>query len=332
MNTKNKTKQLLILLLLTFILGCKQLAINPKTIHFDPEENLTTFEITHKGNTDTKIAITINPSKPWLEVTPNEAILGKNDKISVQVYLNRLYSHTEKEYPEYATANINIKSFFESYSLPITTAPNYFTEIFDKNIDLAYKSLSFMPDNSLNFYKLTTNDIKDFPTKSEEQNIINFPLFKNLYKLSIADGKKVLFYGQSYDTLYISYSGWIEFQNSELSSKTKCGKNITELERHFYSPRISMFPINNINNIGTISYVQLQNRIVISYENVPTYQNENNEVKNTFQIEFYFTGKININYLNVDTNATGVIGLSYGTGDYITPPGFLPSDLVSSSH
>lgn len=332
MNIRIKAQQLLVLLLLTFFFGCKQLVITPKTIHFDPEENLTTFEITHQGNTDTKIAITINPSKPWLEVTPNEAILGKNDKISVQVYLNRLYSQTEKAYPEFATANINIKSFFESYSLPITTAPNYFTEIFDKNIDLAYKSLSFMPDNSLNFYKLTTNNITNFPTKSEEKNIINFSLFKNIYKLPIADGKKILFYGQSYDTLYISYTGWIEFQNSELSSKTKNEEDITELERHFHSPRISIFPINNINNTGTISYAQLQNRIAISYENVPTYQNENSEVKNTFQIEFYFTGKININYLNIDTNATGVIGLSYGTGDYITPPGFLPSDLVPSSH
>lgn len=332
MNTKNKAQQLLIFLLLAFLLGCKQLAITPKAIHFNPDENLTTFEITHQGNMDTKVAITINPSKPWLEVSPNEAILGKNDKISVQVYLNRLYSHTEKAYPEYATAKINIKSFFESYSLPITTAPNYFTEIFDKNIDLAFKSLSFIPDNSLNFYKLTTNSINDFPTKSEEKNIINFSLFKNIHKLPIAEGKKVLFYGQSYDTLYISYSGWIEFLNSMSSSETKCNEDITELERHFYSPRISIFPINNINNTGTLSYVQLQNRIVINYENVPTYQNENSEVRNTFQIEFYFTGKININYLNVDTNATGIIGLSYGTGDYITPPGFSPSDLVPSFH
>ncbi|MGC9054872.1 MAG: hypothetical protein ACP5KS_13435, partial [Candidatus Hydrogenedens sp.] len=118
MDIKNKLQQIFISFLLFFVLGCSQLTITPKTIHFDPEENLKTFEIIHRGNSDAKIAITITPSKPWLEVTPNEAILGKNDKISIQVYLNRLYSYTEKVYPEYATANINIKSFFETYSIP----------------------------------------------------------------------------------------------------------------------------------------------------------------------------------------------------------------------
>ncbi len=323
-----KVKLLFSLLFLISICGCKQLSITPKTMHFAPEENLKNFEIVHNGNTDTKIALTINPSKPWLEVTPTEAILGKNDKITVQVYLNRLYSHTEKSYPDFATANVNIKSYFESLSLPVTTAPNYFTEVFDKNIDLAYKSLSFIPDDSLNYYKLTIKDITAFPTKLDETYKITFSLFMNAVKLKLADDKKILFYGQSYDTLFISCFGWIEFLKAPQNTKSEPTKS--ELERHFYSPRISLFPINNINNQGSISYAQLQNKIVINYENIPTFRNEYGEVKNTFQIEFYFTGKININYLNVDTNATGIIGLSYGTGDYTTPPGFLQSDFVSS--
>lgn len=324
-------KKLLLLFSLLFLIsiwGCKQLSITPKTMHFAPEENLKTFEIAHSGSTDTKIAITVNPSKPWLEVTPNEAILGRNDKVTIQVYLNRLYSHTEKSYPDFATANVNIQSYYESLSLPVTTAPNYFTEVFDKNIDLAYKSLSFIPDDSVNFYKLTIKDITTFPAKIEETTPISYSLFTNVVKLKLTDEKKILFYGQSYDTLYISCFGWIEFQKSQQESKN--GNNATALEKHFYSPRVSIFPINNINNEGSISYAQLQNRVVVNYENIPTFQNEHSEVKNTFQIEFFFTGKININYLNVDTNATGIIGLSYGTGDYITPPGFLQSDLVSS--
>lgn len=325
-----KVQLILSLPFLISIWGCGQLSISPKTMHFAPEENLKTFEIVHNGDTDTKIAITINPSKPWLEVTPNEAILGKNDKVTVQVYLNRLYSHTEKLYPDFATANVNIQSYYESLSLPVTTAPNYFTEVFDKNIDLAYKSLSFVPDNSFNYYKLLTKDITELPTKLEETNKITFSLFMNVVKLKLADDRKIPFYGHSYDTLYISCFGWIEFLKS--TQNTKSENTITELEKHFYSPRISIFPINNINNEGAISYAQLQNRVVVNYENIPTFQNEYGEVKNTFQIEFYFTGKININYLNVDTNATGIIGFSYGTGGYTTPPGFLQSDLVSSSN
>ncbi len=331
MNTKNKKQYLLLLIVLIPFIGCNQLTITPKTIHFSPEESLNTFEITHSGNTNTKIAITVNPSQPWLEVTPNEAILGKNDKITIQVYLNRLYSHIEKSYPDYATGNINIKSYFKTYTLPITTAPNYFTEVFDRNIDLAYKNLSFTPDNSINFYKLTVKNITELPTQIEEPTKINYSLFKTVFKLQLTENKKVLFYGQSYDTLYVSCFGYIEFQKSTSSSESKCQNNITEIERHFYSPRISLFPINNINNDGTISYSQLQNRIVINYENVPTYQNEYGDTKNTMQIEIFFTGKINISYLNTDTNATGIIGLSYGTGNYQTPSGFLSSDLVPSS-
>ncbi len=322
-----------ILQLIRFILviislpNVEQLQITPKTMHFSNEEEVRTFEVIHRGWTDTKIAVTITPSKPWLEVTPNEVMLGKNDKVTVQVYLNRQYSHTEKSYPDFATAKVNINSFFERHSLRVTTAPDYYTEIFDKNIDLPYKSLSFVPDNSINFYKLTVKDISDFRTKPEVQNPITYLPLQYTYKLTLADNKKILFYGQSYDTLYISCFGWIEFENLS-TSNTKSGNKPTPLEQHFYAPRISLFPINNINNAGTISFAQLQNRLVITYENVPTYQNELSDVRNTFQIEFYFTGRIDINYLAVDKNASGIIGLSYGTGEFKEPSSFLPSDLV----
>lgn len=404
-----KSRRILILLLiLTPLTGCNPVKIKPDTIHFNPDENLKTFEVSDKNITNTKVAITITPSKPWLEVTPNEFILEKGDSITVQVYLNSLYSRTkslytdlvmtdiedypesqslakdtglnipisnppstagestdsstssttdintivrainlftsalqnlsdifrqlENPYPEFATAFIYIKSFFGTNFLSITTTPNYFTEEFSGDIDLAYKSLTFVPDESINFYKLTTNDITTFPNPTDDANIINFTSPAEPFKLQLTDDKKVLYYGKSYDTVYISGYGWIGLGKPRKNTKPQYTDLSKELPYHFYSPQISIFPTNQSDGGGTISYSQLQNKLVVSYENISTYQNEQGETKNSFQIELFYNGKINVNYLNLDSTVRGIIGLSFGSGKQFVPPGYIESDLVPSSN
>jgi hypothetical protein len=94
------------------------------------------------------------------------------------------------------------------------------------------------------------------------------------------------------------------------------------------SPQISIYPTNQSAWGGTISYSQLQNKLVVSYENISTYQNEQGETKNSFQIELFYNGKINVNYLNLDSTVRGIIGLSFGSGKQFVPPGYIESDLV----
>ncbi|HOV32773.1 MAG TPA: hypothetical protein PLX23_05360 [Candidatus Hydrogenedens sp.] len=401
-------KILLLLLILIPLLGCNPVKIKPDTIHFNLDENLKTFEVSDRNITNSKVAVTITPSKLWLEVAPTEFILEKGDSITVQVYLNSLNSHTkniytdfvmtdvgnypepqsftkdtilnipitnpsqtesgatdsttdsttdintilrainlfilalqnlsdvfhqlENPYPEFATAYIYIKSFFGTNTLNITTTPNYFTEEFYGDIDLAYKSLTFVPDESINFYKLTTSDITNFSNPTDGANIINFTSPDEPFKLELTDEKKVLYYGKSYETIYISGYGWIGLGKPRKNSKPQYTELSEELPNYFYSSQISVFPTNQSDGRGTVSYLQLQNKLVISYENISTYQNEQGETKNSFQIELFYNGKININYLNLDSTARGIIGLSFGSGKQFVPPGYMESDLVPSSN
>lgn len=310
--------------------GCNfYFGITPKTIHFDTQEEIKTFDIYHRNLINSKIVVTINPTQPWLEITPNEAVLTKGDRISIQLFLNRNFSNPDKSYPEYATAKVNVKSYFATSSLTVTTAPNYFTEIFEGDVDLTNTSLVFKPDDSISFYKFSVNNIDKFSEDSTDATIIDFGSLNKPLALKLDNEKKILFYGNSYDTIYISWYGWICFEEPKKKQPTSTDLQ-KQLDYHFYYPRISIFP-SNAKNSGTVSYKQLSNRLIITYENVSTYQNEGNGALNTFQVELFFNGRINLNYLGLDTSARGVVGLSYGTKELSEPSGFVESDFVAST-
>jgi hypothetical protein len=64
------------------------------------------------------------------------------------------------------------------------------------------------------------------------------------------------------------------------------------------------------NSSGTVSWQQLQDRLVVTFEDVPEFGAGNS---NSFQIEMFFEGTISITYLNIDA-ADGLTGLSDGGG------------------
>jgi hypothetical protein len=59
-----------------------------------------------------------------------------------------------------------------------------------------------------------------------------------------------------------------------------------------------------------VSWKELEDRAVVTWEEVPEYGNNNS---NTFQIEMFFDGRIQISWLVVDT-VNGIVGLSQGDG------------------
>ncbi|MCZ6699630.1 MAG: hypothetical protein O7D94_11920, partial [Planctomycetota bacterium] len=69
-----------------------------------------------------------------------------------------------------------------------------------------------------------------------------------------------------------------------------------------------------------ISWKLLADRVAVTWADVPEYFQENS---NTFQAEMYFDGRIQISYLNLDSD-DGLVGLSAGTG---IVPGFVETDL-----
>ncbi|MHC4090984.1 MAG: Ig-like domain-containing protein, partial [Planctomycetota bacterium] len=71
---------------------------------------------------------------------------------------------------------------------------------------------------------------------------------------------------------------------------------------------------------GLVSWKQLADRAVVTYENVPEYETSNS---NTFQVEMYFNGDVRISYLDIDALG-GIAGLSEGNG---LDPDFYETDL-----
>lgn len=82
-------------------------------------------------------------------------------------------------------------------------------------------------------------------------------------------------------------------------------------ENHFALPRISaLFHDLDPSAGGTVSFKQLDDRIVVTFEDVPEYGWAN---RNSFQIEMLYNGKIRITFTDIDTY-DGIVGLSKGCG------------------
>lgn len=311
--------------------GCPKqprLAVSVKNMHFgvvegpipgtQVYETERTFEVWNCGAPDTTLVFTVSADQPWIEVTPTNAqSTGKDDKVTVTVTINRDYDETAKA-PAYATGSILVQAGFANATIGVTTAPNYFTQIFPNGTDLDKVQLAFTPSGGPSYYLLDTESITEFPTDPTGGLILNFDAWGDPVKAGLFGNDTVPFYGVNYDTLYISSRGWISFGAP--------GNTPTSLGAHFEVPQISALNVDATDPGSVVSYLQEPDRLVITYENVPTFGAPG--YPNDFQVEMFFDGRIRISYLNVDPAMSGVIGLSSGLGQNNLPPAdFLESDL-----
>ncbi|MGC3988230.1 MAG: hypothetical protein QM796_00830 [Chthoniobacteraceae bacterium] len=134
--------------------------------------------------------------------------------------------------------------------------------------------------------------------------------------VSLAHSKKVSLYGTKYRKFYVGSNGYVTFGSGDTTYTTS-------LATHFALPRISaLFDDLDPSHGGHISWKQLDDRVAVTYKDVPEYNTTN---INSFQIELFFDGRIRITLLEVDaTNA--VVGLSAGNG---IPVGFEESDFTN---
>jgi hypothetical protein len=128
----------------------------------------------------------------------------------------------------------------------------------------------------------------------------------------------VSFYGNSFTSFFVGSNGYITF-NAGDSDYTET------LADHFAMQRISLlFDDLNPSVGGTVSWKQLADRVVVTYENVPEYSTTN---ANTFQLEMFFEGDmVRTSYLAIAAT-DGIAGLSEGDG---LSPDFLETDLTTS--
>jgi len=202
------------------------------------------------------------------------------------------------------------------YSFTTPDIPDYFTEEFLSDNDLDNVSLTFTPDASADFYDGCAEAIASLPVDPSGGTALVFsPSADDGYANAVlTGGQTVSLYGTSYGDFWVGTNGYITF--------TAGDSDYTEtLADHFDTPRISgVFDDLNPSVGGTVSWKQLADRAVVTWEAVPEYGTSNS---NTFQIEMYFSGTIVISYLDVAV-LDCISGLSSGGG---VPGDFFESDL-----
>ncbi|HNR35076.1 MAG TPA: hypothetical protein PKO36_07835 [Candidatus Hydrogenedentes bacterium] len=308
----------------TFLTGCPAkplLTTDAASHHFAADETEWTFQVWNGGSADTVLTFTIGADKPWVTVTPFGQSAGADQKVTVTVAIDRLGA--AKAAPEFTSANLTISSNGGDATIPITTAPDYFTQNFTAGIPLSERSLTFTPDGSLSFFKATNDPATAFPT-NPAGGIDLAPLFAQTDPVPFTPYRNIPFYGVLYDRFYVGSSGTISFGAAHAPDGSLAG--------HFAAPQITALSTLNAAGGGSVKVKQTPTRVAVTYENVPSADKKAGG--NNVQIELFFDGTIRMTYLNVDA-PSGIVGLSYGPGNTddqgnpIAPSDFIPSDFTS---
>jgi len=204
------------------------------------------------------------------------------------------------------------------YSFTTAYTPEYFTEQFTGGgTDLANTTLTFTPNESLNFYTACARPAGEFPTNPQGGTAL--ALYDDDFAtISLTGGVHVSLYGTAYDTLYVGSNGYITFTEGDTTYQES-------VARHFALPRISaLFNDLTPGLGGRVSWKQLADRVAVTYESVADFGRFDT---NSFQVEVFFDGAIRITYLGLGT-PQAVVGLSAGAG---VPLDFVASDLSTAA-
>ncbi|MEW5702569.1 MAG: trypsin-like peptidase domain-containing protein [Candidatus Zixiibacteriota bacterium] len=198
------------------------------------------------------------------------------------------------------------------FSFNTSDEPDHFTELFASGEnDLDFKTISFRPDGSDDFYSACTESAAAFPTDTTGSTTLALG-DDDFLAVGLADGENVKLYGVYYSSLYVGSNGYITFSSGD-------GDYSETLADHFAQPRVSaLFDDLAPNQTGRVCYRQTTDRLAVTFADVPEY---GSGTSNNFQIELYFDGRIALTYLAIAAT-DGLAGLSAGSG--------LPADLSES--
>lgn len=280
---------------------------------FEPE--CMTYTLTNNGTepVDWTAAWTEN----WLSVTPYEGTLDPNESIEVDVCIDpNANLFDPNTYTDTVIFQNLISTSIKSRSVTLSVKPpDCFTESFDSGSDLELLSVTFIPDGSIAYCEACREKINEFPTDPNGGTYI--PLSDDDFEeVILNEGKEILFYGQWYDRFYIGSNGYITFGQGDF-------EYMASLEEHFSLPRISgLFTDLAPETSQNISCNQLDDRVVVTFQDVPLYGDK--DATNSFQVEMFFAdGAICISWLDIAATEA-VAGLSEGEG---LPEFFVQSDL-----
>jgi hypothetical protein len=203
--------------------------------------------------------------------------------------------------------------------LSVVTAPtDWFTELFGTTITniMAFKSFTFTPDASANFYAVCSGPALAFLTDPTGGTLLSEG--DDTYaSIAISGGNTVAIYTNRTNVIYVGSNGYLTMNSGDTSYSPSYSS-------HFSSPRVSaLYRDLNPGSGGTVSWKQLTDHIAVTYQAVPIYGSSTQT--NSFQVEMFFDGRIRITYLSLNT-PTGLVGLSAGMGQ---PTNFVASDFTT---
>jgi len=198
-------------------------------------------------------------------------------------------------------------------------ASEYFTEYWGGagvTEDIAYHQLTFTPNGSPDFYGLCVEPAYELPVDPSGGTIFEDMTEWDYDEVTLADGKRVWIYGESYSTIYVGSSGFITFTQGDPDGWVS-------LYSHFSLARVSavgawLYPYENV------SWQQLDDRVVATWDHVYEHWIAGGG-PSTCQIELYFDGRIRVTILEVGVYDPMVTGLSEGNG---IPPDFVETDFT----
>ena len=281
------------------------------------------FQVWNSGCPGTELVFDVSANEPWVELdVPDHNSTGPDDAVTITVRIDRYYSETAKTVPEWASALVTVSSSVATELVELTTAPEYFTQSFSSGTDLDGLAVTLTPNNGLSFYERTVEEVSGFPTDPTGGLVLDFSFLGDPIEAGLFGGETVPFYGNDYDTLYISSEGWVSFG--------EVGNAPDTLGDHFTAPQLSALNVDAADPNAMVSYLQDEQKLIITYENAPTAGAPG--FGNDFQLELFFDGRIRISYPDVDPAMSGVIGLSNVLGmDGLPPDDFLQSDLSEAN-
>jgi subtilisin family serine protease len=239
----------------------------------------------------------------WVQLASTSGMIGADDSNDIEVTFDAGRKPGVYSGRIILTAN---DPYNPEITIPVTfTVENvdYCTQIFDPNgNDLAYQSFVFKQDSSSVYFNACKMPVSDFPVDPNGGSIITLE-DDDYAKVTLVD-KLFDFYGNGYGHFYVGSNGYITFDSGDFL-------HVESLEDHYALPRISaLFDDLDPTASGIISYKQLVDCIVVTFENVQEYGQPGS---NSFQIEMLFDGTIRMTFLEISAE-DGLIGLSDGNG------------------
>ncbi|MHC4727152.1 MAG: carboxypeptidase-like regulatory domain-containing protein, partial [Planctomycetota bacterium] len=226
---------------------------------------------------------------------------------------DNIFSPSQRSYVD-VTSDIENQDYV---GMTVPPPPNdFFAEYFSSDVDLfdlSNRSVMFTPTTDGTFYSGSQQEITQLPTDPAGGKELSLGDDDSEF-VQLNGSETVFIFSNSFASFFVGSNGYITFSEGDT-------EHSESLSKHFDTKRISvLFEDLNPSGGGVISWKELGDRAVVTWENVPEYGSSNS---NTFQIEMFFDGRIQLSWLVVEA-VNGIVGLSDGFG---VPVDFEETDI-----